>query len=479
MDSVKALRRRWGRGFGVGDHSALARDCAAVMGSVVGRSGMALRPSGGDPFPDGVDHWTAWAMPAHLAESHGGATTATGARRFLDAFKDVVRWRIRTEALRTAEDWGFHVADHPCDYALVADRARTWVGRLSEARSAGRHEVTRTRTGFAVWAPGIGREGMRRFFAGPVWEGPDMASTQVFLHSLAAHDALRRDWRARDAASGPVPTHVAGVTMWAFKGVGEDEAAVTLECDGRVVGRFSVQPADMAPCHARGGPGLSASRQLDDAYTRCGFGESMHALCESTFGLPLVPHGVNGQGGMLTEPSRRYYAKRLAKGVEDGFEAASRARYAEMATRMAWRQAVNGLPDHERDDVLTQLRDAVGGTLEYARDPLDGWRRLVWLAIPGGDVLTQAGRFPRTGLLDALRAEDPDIVIRETELVRHHRPGGLATAIANRVLYGIGASDREPGPPPVHREAHRSLELWDSVVRDGEALAASMAPTFA
>ncbi len=453
---------RWPNGHRPRDHVAVARECALAAGAALGHW-----HADGSPAPD---PWTAWAVLGHLAAPHRqGQGTPGQARRLASSVDAVSRWRKYLEVRREADDRGFDPDDHPVDLGLAADRARTWARRVPDLRGTRRYPVTRTRDGFAVGDPDGAP--LSRFLQGPLWDGPDEASARGFADFLAAHDAFRDTWTGREFAVGPVATETPGVVAWATKLPGDADLLVTLERDGRRVGCFTVLPADMAACHAAGRMALSASLFLQPDFVRRGFGEAMHALCEEATGLPLVPHGLNGQGGTLNEASTRFYAKRLAQGLNVGMDEASHTRFVGTWPRTAWRAARRGLTTSEMAGVLSSLRSVVGGTPEHAVDRHGEPLKAVWLAMPDGGVLTQAGAFDRAGLLEALHRHSPRCRVVAGEAVPPHG-SAVAHALADKVLAGLGLPTRSPLAPPRNRALDMTLGMRDGIVSVAEAIAA-------
>ncbi len=248
--------------------------------------------------------------------------------------------------------------------AEAVSHAEAWARTMPvAAMSLSRATVIRTRAGHGVVAPGPVLDAL---LLGPVWEGADVVEAGRVAASIDRHLRFEADWRSM-AMLDEAATHVPGVTVRLAKVAGEPWLDVFLMSGHSEVGTFCMGPASHVACLCVGRPALSGNRILDELLRGRGFGGAMQSIVERATGLACVPHEVNGNTGRLSASSLRYYAKRVARGLDVGFCDRSRARHVSWATRAAASDARRRAGPAVVGAVLVALRDAMGGVIETAR----------------------------------------------------------------------------------------------------------------
>lgn len=434
------------------------------------------------------DRWTAGAVARHLRRHHPDGIPPTLADDLAGKMRDVVRWRRWARAAGVAQP-GFDEGRLGMSLATAVRMAGDWAAARPDHDAVVdvcRDKVERTRSSWVV-RRGAYRLATAYFESDVRWRGATRAEARAHVEAERAHEAWRTRWIQEAVVPRETfPTGEPGIDVVVRKEPGEVLKAVLRE-EGGEVGSYRLSPATHVASMAFGGPCLSGTRAMDPHFRGRGFGDAMHAAVEAVAGLPLVPHGVNGNVGELTALSTRYYARRVARGEEGAFTGEAADRFAEHAVHdgeAAW--LASSHDTHANARAVVAMRRMVGGTLRTMRKA-DGQAMLdgVWLSMPGGMAMTATGRHREADVVDSLDASAPDggvsdltprdmrrLVGQRVLAHEDRKRDGLAAVVAARALYDAGVTDVPPPALAPATAVGSRQRTRDAVV----ALAATMDP---
>ncbi len=437
------------------------------------------------------DRWTERAVARHLAVKHPEGLSASLADDLAKQVREVMRWR-RWLAAMGGYDGCFEGGRNDLHLERAVRRARGWIQKRPDHLRKIKVEETIVARG-GGWIVTRPKENLlERFFLSDVtWRGPTREAAEAQLSSRAAYVASKDAWIDDVVvAERRFQTDVTGIEVRVSKGAGRLLRARLMDGE-TVVGEYCLTMASRRACDAMGGPCLSGSRGMNEAYVGRGFGDAMHAAVEACTDLPLVPHGLNGNDGSLTRHSTRYYAKRVARGIEGAFSDEVADRFAAACVHDA--EAVY-LNRSERAltnaRVVVTMRRMLGGTLRVPRGP-EGEARLdrMWLSLPGGVAVTAAGHFVEADLLDALDVAEPDATMSRVETKDLRRIAGqrvlwgegckrdgLAALAAAHVIHDAGLNEKAPPTLDPETAARGRNPLRDEVMKVVEELRPVPAP---
>jgi len=155
-----------------------------------------------------------------------------------------------------------------------------------------------------------------------VWEAVTARECAEFARVVARHEAGEAAFRHAAAKRLPpvaMSDAIPGATLHAAFNGNHVRISAHLPGVRHAIGQTAVGFTGLHPFFVVGEPTVSGGSDIQPDFCGRGLGRELYGLAEAVCGLPRIPHGRNGNVGMLTRDSEEFWRKRCLHQRVPGF----------------------------------------------------------------------------------------------------------------------------------------------------------------